>query len=78
MLFASGARLARSLGFQATPLTERGEPVWQSIVSCGEAIGAGILVLGSHGRTGIDRVLMGSVAGTVAHTDRPVLIVQAR
>jgi nucleotide-binding universal stress UspA family protein len=74
-----GAQLARSLGFQATPLTERGEPVWQSIVSSAEANDAGILVLGSHGRTGIERVLMGSVAGSVAqHTERPVLIVHAR
>ena len=74
-----GARLARSLGFRATPRAERGEPVWQAIVACAEAIGAGIVVLGSHGRTGIDRVLLGSVAGTVAqHTDRPVLIVHGR
>jgi nucleotide-binding universal stress UspA family protein len=33
-------------------------------------------VLGSHGRTGIGLVLLGSVAAAVArHTDRPVMIV---
>jgi nucleotide-binding universal stress UspA family protein len=34
--------------------------------------------MGSHGRTGIKRALMGSVATTVArHADRPVMIVNA-
>jgi nucleotide-binding universal stress UspA family protein len=33
-------------------------------------------VLGSHGRTGVGLVLMGSVAAAVArHTNRPVMIV---
>ena len=36
---------------------------------------ASIVVMGSHGRTGISRVLLGSVAGAAAsHTARPVLI----
>ena len=70
-----GAALARETGFDAEPAAERGDPVWQGIVDAADARDAGIVVLGSHGRTGIDRVLMGSVAGTVAaHTDRPVLI----
>jgi nucleotide-binding universal stress UspA family protein len=34
--------------------------------------------MGSHGRTGLDFVLMGSVAAAVArHSDRPVLIAHA-
>jgi nucleotide-binding universal stress UspA family protein len=71
-----GAELAQSLGFDATPLTEHGEPVWRAIVDAADTHEAGILVLGSHGRTGIGLVLMGSVAAAVArHTDRPVMIV---
>jgi nucleotide-binding universal stress UspA family protein len=39
---------------------------------------AGIIVMGSHGRTGARLVLLGSVAAAVArHTERPVLIVHA-
>jgi nucleotide-binding universal stress UspA family protein len=71
-----GAELAQSLGFEATPLTERGEHVWRAIVDAADAHEAGILVLGSHGRTGIGLVLMGSVAAAVArHTERPMMIV---
>ncbi|MDX6657783.1 MAG: hypothetical protein QOH62_2576 [Solirubrobacteraceae bacterium] len=70
-----GARLASEAGFDAEPAVERGDPVWQRIVEAADERDVGILVLGSHGRTGMQRVLLGSVAGTVAaHTERPVLI----
>ena len=70
-----GARLAREAGFEAEPVVERGDPVWQRIVESADEHGASILVMGSHGRTGISRVLLGSVAGTTSsHTARPVLI----
>ena len=70
-----GARLARTAGFEAEPVVERGDPVWQRIVESADEHGASIVVMGSHGRTGIFRVLLGSVAGTASsHTARPVLI----
>jgi nucleotide-binding universal stress UspA family protein len=73
-----GAALAASLGFQATALTESGNPIWRTIVDAAEQHDASILVMGSHGRTGVPLVLMGSVAAAVSrHTDRPVLIVHA-
>jgi nucleotide-binding universal stress UspA family protein len=71
-----GARLARDAGFDAEAAVERGDPVWERIVKAADERDAGIVVLGSHGRTGIPRVLVGSVAGAVAsHSERPVLIV---
>jgi nucleotide-binding universal stress UspA family protein len=74
-----GAKLARSSGFDAEPLAERGEPVWGRIVDSAEEHDAGLLVMGSHGRTGIGFVLLGSIAAATArHTDRPVLIGHAR
>jgi nucleotide-binding universal stress UspA family protein len=70
-----GCRLARRAGFEATPLAERGDPTWERIVEVADEQNAGIVVMGSHGRTGISRLVMGSVATTAAsHTDRPVLI----
>jgi nucleotide-binding universal stress UspA family protein len=71
-----GADLARSVGFDASPLAESGEPIWRTIVDTADERDAGVVVLGSHGRTGVGLVMMGSVAAAVArHTKRPVLIV---
>ena len=71
-----GAALATSVGFEATPLAQGGSPVWRTIVESAGDHDAGIVVMGSHGRTGIGLVLMGSVAAAVArHAERPVLIV---
>jgi nucleotide-binding universal stress UspA family protein len=70
-----GAELARSGGFDAEPVAEQGDPVWQRIVDYAEGPDAGIVVMGSHARTGIGLVLLGSVAAATArHTDLPVLI----
>jgi nucleotide-binding universal stress UspA family protein len=70
-----GARLARLAGFEAEAAAERGDAIWQRIVESADEHDASIVVMGSHGRTGIPRVLLGSVASTAAsHTDRPVLI----
>jgi nucleotide-binding universal stress UspA family protein len=73
-----GAQLARSVGFRATAHAASGDSVWRSIVDSAREHGASIIVLGSHGRTGISLVLLGSVAATVSrHSDRPVMIVHA-
>jgi nucleotide-binding universal stress UspA family protein len=73
-----GAKLAREAGFDAEAATELGDPIWQRIVEAADELDVGIVVLGSHGRTGIRRVLLGSVAGAVAaHSQRPVLIAHA-
>jgi nucleotide-binding universal stress UspA family protein len=73
-----GAELARSVGFEATALAQLGSPVWRRIVETADDRDASIVVMGSHGRTGIPLVLLGSVASAVSrHTDRPVLIVHA-
>ena len=70
-----GARLAREAGFDAEPAVAHGDPVWQRIVQAADERDAGIIVTGSAGRTGLSRVLIGSVAGAVAsHSTRPVLI----
>jgi nucleotide-binding universal stress UspA family protein len=75
---AEGAELARSAGFAATALVVSGSPIWHTIVTSADERDASIVVMGSHGRTGINLVLMGSVAAAVArHTERPTLIVHA-
>lgn len=48
------------------------------ILHAADEHGVDLLALGTHGRTGIDRLAMGSVAAAVAHdADRPVLTVPA-
>lgn len=71
-----GAELARSAGFDATATTERGSPVWNAVVQAADHHDVDLVVMGSHGRTGLSLILLGSVASAVSrHTDRPVLIV---
>ncbi len=73
---AEGAELARAAGFEATSRSERGFPAWLHVCSLADEIDAGLVVLGSRGRTGIKSVLLGSVAsGVTHHTTRPVLVV---
>ncbi len=73
-----GATRAGSAGFEATPLAQNGTPIWRTIVDAADEHDASLVVMGSHGRTGIGMVLLGSVAAAVArHTDRPVLIVHS-
>jgi nucleotide-binding universal stress UspA family protein len=64
------------VGFDATGVAAGGTPIWQTVVESAEERDASLVVMGSHGRTGVGLVLMGSVAAAVArHTERPVLIV---
>jgi len=46
------------------------------IISCAKEFKADLIVVGTHSRTGIDRLLMGSVAEhVVRHAEVPVLVV---
>jgi nucleotide-binding universal stress UspA family protein len=72
---AEGVELANAAGYDAKPLVEVGSPVWESIVKVADDNDAAVVVLGSHGRSGVSYAAMGSVATAVAHhTKRPVLI----
>jgi nucleotide-binding universal stress UspA family protein len=54
-------------------------PVAQAVLDAAERYGAGLIVMGTHGRTGLPRVLLGSVAETVLRrASVPVLVVPAR
>jgi nucleotide-binding universal stress UspA family protein len=73
-----GARLARACGFDAQPVAERGDSIWQRIVQSAEEHDASVLILGARGRTRTEVVARGSVAAAAAeHTARPILIVHA-
>lgn len=71
-----GARLARDAGFDAEARVEVAASPWEEIVATADELDAGVIVIGSRGRTGLPRVLLGSVASAVAqHSRRSVFIV---
>jgi len=72
---ADGASLAKTAGFQADSIAIRAAPSWKGIVEVADEHDASVIVLGSHGRSGLAGALIGSVAGAVAaHSHRTVLI----
>jgi nucleotide-binding universal stress UspA family protein len=73
---AAGAAIATAAGFtQARPLALEASPVWQGIVDSAEEHAASVIVLGSHGHSGLGALIVGSVARAVAdHSRRTVLI----
>jgi nucleotide-binding universal stress UspA family protein len=48
---------------------------WRGIVEAGESLQADLIVMGSHGRSGLEKLVLGSVAQAVlSHTKLPVLV----
>src|SRR5829696_2161737 len=63
-------------GLEVEDLLARGEPAAE-IVRVAEERGAGLIVISSHGRTGLGRILFGSTAESVVRRARcPVLVVK--
>ncbi|AGX86534.1 universal stress protein [Candidatus Symbiobacter mobilis] len=51
--------------------------VWRGIVEAAESSHADLIVMGSHGRHGLGKLVLGSVAHSVlSHTNLPVLVVR--
>jgi len=50
---------------------------WRGIVDAGNSLQAVLIVMGSHGRNALERLVLGSVAQAVlSHTKLPVLVVR--
>jgi nucleotide-binding universal stress UspA family protein len=77
-MVAKTAELLRSKGLRVTTAVELGDPK-SKIIDTAEAWRADLIVLGSHGETGLDRFLTGSVADAVArHAPCSVEVVRTR
>jgi nucleotide-binding universal stress UspA family protein len=51
--------------------------VWRGIIDTAREVGADLIVMGSHGRRGLEKLVLGSVAQSVlTHAPLPVLIVR--
>ncbi len=74
-----GASLAEAAGFHAETMTAEGAPTWKGVIDAAESRDATLIVLGSHGRSGVTSLVIGSVASAVtAHSRRSVLVVHHR
>ncbi|MFI5040099.1 MAG: universal stress protein, partial [Solirubrobacterales bacterium] len=71
-----GASLAQAAGFRAESLELTEAPTWKGIARVADDRDASLIALGSHGKSGLAGVFLGSVAAAVAaHSGRTVLIV---
>lgn len=62
---------------QVQVATAEGRSVWQTILDTASALGANMIVMTTHGRTGLSKMLLGSVAeAVVQHATVPVLLVK--
>jgi nucleotide-binding universal stress UspA family protein len=75
---ADGAELARSLGLAAAPqAVPDGVDVADTLIDIARQRGAAVVVVGSHGISGLRSRLLGSVSRKlIEHCDRPVLVIR--
>lgn len=67
---------AESRGIDADPVVVQGSPA-SEVIEQAEKSGADMIAMGTHGRSGLDRVLLGSVADKVVRqADVPVLTIR--
>ncbi len=66
----------KEAGVEGTARIVHGVP-WQQVVDTAQDIHADLIVMGTHGRTGLQHVLLGSVTEKVVrHAPCPVLVVR--
>ena len=76
---AEGASMAQSAGFRAQILAVKEATTWKGIARVADDRDASLIVLGSHGKSGLTGIFLGSVASAVAaHSGHTVLIVHRR
>lgn len=74
-----GHALARDLGLAVDTRIERNDStVWQTILGVAAETDAELIVIGTHGATAVQSLLLGSVSSAVIHHSKcPVLVVPA-
>src|ERR1700748_2982427 len=71
-----GAAIATKAGFRATALTVEAAPTWKGLVKVAEDHTCGLIVIGSHQRSGLLGHLAGSLAAApVSHSRSSVLVI---
>ena len=66
-----------AVGLQVDASVVESHSPWRGIVEAAESTQADLIVMGSHGRSGLEKLVLGSVTQAVlAHTRLPVLVVR--
>ena len=66
-----------SQGIPVVTSIVEGHAIYRAILDAAETSGADLIVMGSHGRKGLERLVLGSVAAQVlSHATLPILIVR--
>ena len=74
---ATAKQLFADSGIAATASVMEGQVIYQNILDAANAAHADLIVMGSHGRKGLEKLVLGSVAAQVlSHTTLPVMIVR--
>ena len=68
---------AQGAGIKVTPLTVKASSVADAVIETAQKNGCDLIVMASHGRRGLARVLLGSETQHVlTHTQIPVLVIR--
>jgi nucleotide-binding universal stress UspA family protein len=74
---AQATKALEAAGVKAHSATIEAHVVWRGILDAAQSDGADLIVMGSHGRSGIEKLVLGSVAQRVlSHAKVPVLVVR--
>jgi nucleotide-binding universal stress UspA family protein len=66
-----------AVGISVTTSVLEGHAIYRGILDVAQSMDADLIVMGSHGRKGIEKLILGSVAAQVlSHAHLPVLIVR--
>lgn len=64
-------------GISVTTSVVEGQVVYKTILGTADAVDADLIVMGSHGRKGLEKLVLGSVAAQIlSHAHTPVMIVR--
>ncbi|MDB5870529.1 MAG: UspA domain protein [Polaromonas sp.] len=74
---SAGREVFEASGIVTTGSVVEGHSVYQAILDAAEAVDADLVVMGSHGRRGLEKLVLGSVTAQVlAHAHLSVLVVR--
>ena len=77
MAVAQAKQFFDAAGITVTTSVVEGQVVYKTILEAAQSVDADLIVMGSHGRKGLEKLVLGSVAAQIlSHAHLPVMIVR--